>query len=432
MESVIKKLRSYDIIDWVGLERYTTYHIARVSDDYDYSCESEKVYYFIDLPMVLTPEDIVLNIDSTHIYSFSFVDVDVDADEINFTVDSDANTQVFVYDHTALTVCKVDVELKNCSEDLGFSIAEMIEVNIEDGEIFKNITMDDIDLEIDNECGAFVVKFDGNENFGRIYTYQIGTTVAMEVEVHFDDGTNQSRTVSIDVLGEPLQPIKMYIEDKEFVTGETVVLRIWSERVENLVAWQFDFVFENVEIVGVGQGEVYSLTYHNVLSGTNILRSLWSSGVGKSIEVENEMTWFTIEILPNFDGSTSDIFSIQEENSINNVFLEHPEIIISYEIDFDFDIVNRGVVSASEAFDKLNVTISPNPSTGFLFLEGLTYFKDDVQINIYDRQGLLVRNMSISSNIESYEVDISTFNSGLYFIEISDNDRFSTYKIFKK
>ena len=102
------------------------------------------------------------------------------------------------------------------------------------------------------------------------------------------------------------------------------------------------------------------------------------------------------------------------EYHIHPVFSD--EIQLSQDGRFDEDDLNQ------------SITAFPNPTTGFLTIESDKYSID--KIEFIDALGRLVH-MTYGSDTKTYNLDISSFNQGTYFVRISSNDRTTVKKIQK-
>jgi hypothetical protein len=81
-----------------------------------------------------------------------------------------------------------------------------------------------------------------------------------------------------------------------------------------------------------------------------------------------------------------------------------------------------GINSLSES----KVNIYPNPTSGKFVIE-TNYYSDDLDIIIRDNQGKIIKQMKPQS--KNTHVDITNFASGLYFIELKENDKSIVHKI---
>ena len=74
--------------------------------------------------------------------------------------------------------------------------------------------------------------------------------------------------------------------------------------------------------------------------------------------------------------------------------------------------------------------IYPNPANEVLFVEAQNLNLDDAEIKIYDFTGRTI-DFSISNKAGSIKVDVATFESGVYFIEIKSGESTLTSKFVK-
>ena len=63
-------------------------------------------------------------------------------------------------------------------------------------------------------------------------------------------------------------------------------------------------------------------------------------------------------------------------------------------------------------------TVMPNPSTGLVEINMSAYGKKDVQMEIYNLQGKLIRSATIEALKGKEEVDMSSFVNGIYLIRV--------------
>lgn len=85
-------------------------------------------------------------------------------------------------------------------------------------------------------------------------------------------------------------------------------------------------------------------------------------------------------------------------------------------------------VTLSNAENSLNsVLIFPNPTSDFVVLK----FKNpiDASIEISDVSGKLIYDANVNVHSETHQIDLSNFNSGIYFLTIKTVDNYSVKKI---
>ena len=72
----------------------------------------------------------------------------------------------------------------------------------------------------------------------------------------------------------------------------------------------------------------------------------------------------------------------------------------------------------------LDVNIYPNPTTNYLFIEGN---ENPISISIYNLLGV-----EVISTKNTDKVDVSELHSGMYFIEINNDNEVLTRKFIKQ
>ncbi|MCF6241112.1 MAG: putative Ig domain-containing protein, partial [Bacteroidales bacterium] len=83
-------------------------------------------------------------------------------------------------------------------------------------------------------------------------------------------------------------------------------------------------------------------------------------------------------------------------------------------------------ITGINRLSESKVSIYPNPTTGKFVIE-TNYYSDDLDIIIRDNQGRIIKQMKPQS--KNTDVDISTYSSGLYFIELRNKEESIVHKI---
>jgi hypothetical protein len=85
-----------------------------------------------------------------------------------------------------------------------------------------------------------------------------------------------------------------------------------------------------------------------------------------------------------------------------------------------------------EEYDKqILLTVSPNPTTGFLILKIENYDYENLFYKLYDISGKLLENKKPGNNETS--IDMSNLISATYFLKVIDNDKeIKTFEIIKR
>ena len=102
-------------------------------------------------------------------------------------------------------------------------------------------------------------------------------------------------------------------------------------------------------------------------------------------------------------------------------------------------VCENGESEQSEAFEfevkgesineiENNLKIYPNPANDYIKLSAVGYQLSAVKI--YNHLGILVEEFEVNSN--EIEINISNYNSGIYFVEINTEKENNIIKIIKK
>jgi hypothetical protein len=82
----------------------------------------------------------------------------------------------------------------------------------------------------------------------------------------------------------------------------------------------------------------------------------------------------------------------------------------------------------------LNLKIYPNPARDYINIRFLSANKGDVTLNIFNLEGKLILNRIISDLSPGKEIQINTssFNQGIYFIQLYNKEKINNIKLVKE
>jgi hypothetical protein len=97
-----------------------------------------------------------------------------------------------------------------------------------------------------------------------------------------------------------------------------------------------------------------------------------------------------------------------------------------------FMIDNQAVVGISESDNSVSINLYPNPARDVITIDGLNNI-NPATLSIADSQGRMVENISIDNVNGLTSVDISTLNTGIYFVMIrTESGKVVTEKFIKE
>ncbi len=158
-------------------------------------------------------------------------------------------------------------------------------------------------------------------------------------------------------------------------------------------------------------------------------------------EIEND--YFTLE--RSTDGVNFELISTQkgagtssENKRYNYLDREAPSGISYYKLwqtDFDGTISNYGMIELSRGEANLAINqLLPIPVLDFLELTYTSISESEVQLQIYDALGKQMSSKTISSaaGLNTENIDVSTYPSGMYFLTINQGKSTITEKFIKE
>jgi len=420
----VKKLLTYTILDWSSGNVYEFIQIVRTNSQFSIDCKSEVSLAYSELPLYLTPEDLVENPIPDHEYSFDPNDLtNTQLDFINPN-SAGGNHKVFVYDHTGMTVCDVDIYVTDCEEDIVIDIPETATI-VFDGEYFIPASAALFDINVVYPCASHIVQVSYGSANG-FFSTNIGKTVEVDVKILIAGGQQISETILVSLEGVGPPPIPMFIEEKSFEAGETVTFDIWSDDVVGLIAWQFRLTFLDAKILSIDEGDLFDNIPHNILDGENPINTIWSSANGYPIEYIPGTTWFTLTVEVEKSGSTFDLFDTTND-PWSSIVLEDDDGIVEYETNFIFNVAPRNILSDVQTINDSDISLVSNLVTSEIALQGLD--SDDYQIVIFNATGDAIMKQTVNPN--SSMIAIETIPSGAFFLNVSNHKMNTTFRFVK-
>jgi len=423
----IKKIKKWQILDWYGQKSYDVFQVGNVSAVAQTNCESEVYLTYDDLPLQISPEDLLLDLDPDHTYSFSHEDPGAKSSVLAETTDN--VIEISVYNHTNSTVCRSTIYITPCEDEIVLDIPEKVEIEF-NGEVYIALTLELLGVNIDYPCEPYTTKIRvvGDQNI--LFASSIGKSTQVYVDLLPDSGDVITKSLEVSAVGVKPDPIALYIEDVSFNAGETVEVEVWSEEVLELLAWQFQFQFENAKVIELEKANAFDAIPYNALNNNKTLRALWTPGDGLPMNIAENGTWFTIKLLPSIDGRTADIMST-EIDPWNSILINGDGVILQYEAEFIFNLAPRDILNSSITPASSVLRFFPNPAFETIQIEGLSGIDSSVTIDILDMKGRLQISHTITPKKDFLTLDISSLSNGIYILQTKRAQQLYVQKFVK-
>ncbi|MFN3342784.1 MAG: T9SS type A sorting domain-containing protein [Flavobacteriales bacterium] len=197
-------------------------------------------------------------------------------------------------------------------------------------------------------------------------------------------------------------------------------------------AWKYKLV--TIDSCGISSSTVAShKTIHmnaELISGGTEVELTWDNYIGFSysdvnvLRNHNGTGWVVIATLP------STQFTYTDNNLPTNGILEYSveaiptsPCVASRAINHNTTRSNKGSVAApvgiSENEKLQHLKIFPNPTSGIFRIEGVYSTEENIIIEVFDMTGRCVYSNSIVTANQSIQLNLSTYENGLYSIRIS-------------
>ena len=123
--------------------------------------------------------------------------------------------------------------------------------------------------------------------------------------------------------------------------------------------------------------------------------------------------------------------SANDRNDENTLIIHNAEIANQYFQQFGYRFAENGgdLVVSVENIEIENIMVYPNPTIGKVTVTSKQLIKN---IQLFSLAGVKIKEIN-SNNSNQYEIDFTTFKSGLYILKVqTKNEKSNTYKIIKK
>ncbi len=161
-----------------------------------------------------------------------------------------------------------------------------------------------------------------------------------------------------------------------------------------------------------------------------------------TIEVGDTVEWHNVEGSHNVDGKQS-TYPLNPESFGNSVGVGWTYVHVfniagkyDYRCDPHYIYGMVGTITVSEVTaNRSNLTVSiskifPNPANEKIYIEPEGFSSSEIQVKIYDITGKL-KFSEIYSSSRRIEVNIEQLESGIYFVELNDNNKRQMMKLIK-
>jgi photosystem II stability/assembly factor-like uncharacterized protein len=223
------------------------------------------------------------------------------------------------------------------------------------------------------------------------------------------------------------EQVKVLIDDVEFNTIASPTAGNLNIQLKNF----FNFDGAEVKVIGVFDGIEYT---SNIISTSQLNRTPKILDFGTSIEgdsypisitMENTEPFEKVEVLfgealvftdtqtlEKGDASRTITFAY-DQASINNV------IVKSYINDFVFTSTEIEIVTSNKQALNKGLKLFPNPAVDYvnLSVEGL----DIQELSVYNAAGQFVMNQQVNKSEKETRLNVSSWDQGLYLIQIKDS-----------
>ncbi len=252
----------------------------------------------------------------------------------------------------------------------------------------------------------------------------------LKLEIQMNDGQYGVERRDVILALKNQSPIlNKFIEEKSFTSGDTIKLRLWSEEINHLLAFQYSLKLNKAKVIGVENiHPLLQSTYSwSMLDQKQEFRSIYDSPTAISHKINEDEDWYTLAIVTDISGTTSDIISLDVSN-FNEFLIEKNNIISEIRFNQEFQYQQR-LPSSIYSTQEVPVQIYPNPADEVITLDIGDYELNN--LHVLNMLGQPVHNWSKKdrSNI----IDVSNLSTGYYILQLTfDDNTYMSTKVFIK
>jgi hypothetical protein len=343
--------------------------------------------------------------------------------ELNFPPHSnqEQSFQIEIVDNEMVNTDKsIVLELQNATNNATFGFKNILTITIENDDFsitdISNLTTIDGDLRptfkgtakvrgvvygmnmrssgvqftlIDGTDGINVVSFD--QDFG--YAVQEGDDITVQGPVSFYNGLTQ--------IGTRLDTIILNNTDQQLKSPRVVTVLDESTESDLVQIERLTFVDPSI----TEWPDNGNVLLHN---GTDTI----------TIRIDGDVSDLAGAAIPTYDTMTITGIGGQFDNSAP--YDEGYQLFPRYEQ----DIVEYGSTTASVNELEANLSLYPNPASKTLTVKGL---QQKFELTIIDLSGKVILEKEVNTNTN--DLDISTLESGMYWVRVSRNNQTATRKL---
>jgi hypothetical protein len=250
--------------------------------------------------------------------------------------------------------------------------------------------------------------------------------------ITFNEANKAVREQQLDVFSTPTDRIALTLYDQNAYinngTADDVVVINFNQNDNNGVDHADGAKFYNPDenLARMQSGELMSVEYRDMPQSDDILElhtnNYRTTNYVFVVEVYGLLdssvylvdNYTNTETVLNNDGSTAVNFSVDPSN---------PGSIATDRFELRFETSTLG----STEFDLQGISVYPNPASDIVNIDlGQNAGRFD-NIELFDIRGRLVAKQSLDNQLQQTQIDVNTFNSGVYLLKVSsDSETFTT------
>ncbi len=259
----------------------------------------------------------------------------------------------------------------------------------------------------------------GSFDISGVYSETVTLTLIPTYEITF--------TVTDNATTDPIQYAYINVNETNIITdidGIATIELTDGDYPYNVTAGGYIYAEGNVVVDGSADAETIALDP----IPTNLVTFTVFEQANNDVLIENAYIDIAGElIITDINGEAT--ISLSDENYffsvLANTYQEYDDLVEIAGIDLSVDVPLTSLVGIYELDN--NLSIYPNPTSGFF---NVVANENINQINVLNISGQMVKNISVNTN--TYKVNTSDLQAGIYFFEITTNNQTITKKVIVK
>lgn len=417
IENCFKIVRVWTGVNWFTQKVETHYQVIRVRENFKHQCTKNHSINLRNGYEFLTARSLIVNPDSTHVYSFS---KDDKGDSIRvLKYEAPYKVQYKVYDLTDSVFCIASIEKTNFDPTL-LNVIQNIVVTYNNGYNLQAIQFIPNSI-LPSGVSDIGISYNGSEYVHKLHFDEQLSGKHVSLSFRYKANGQYQYFGEVTAYLKPFNiidvpPLIFFTYNDYLTAGQPYKMEFYASNFTNILSFQFGMKLTNISLSTVENGVLQLNNSYAYFPNLDEIRVAWYDQAGTGRDFDKNNVLFSMTLIPEKSGFLKDFISIAP--SIISMEATYSDLNVSGIIILDFNFLNRNLSNIVET-DTKNIAIHPNP----IYKDQLTIlWKPDTQplyITISDIMGKNLLRKDVSDNDKTeISIPIEHLTAGTYILSV--------------